>query len=172
LKLPAPSSRLPAITHRRPSADCQAASTRQFLAHCVCVCLPPLTCASDGETLWSEKLPFAGYSVVKNSKLPAASYELPANLEHRCRGELHSIPLVPACALRASARNLRLTRPRGVSTHLRAPRSGGQASLVPLASKVGLPTVARLGVSAGERRLENTGLEPVTSWLQTRRSPS
>ena len=32
---------------------------------------------------------------------------------------------------------------------------------------------ARVSVSARERRLvENTGLEPVTSWLQTRRSPS
>jgi hypothetical protein len=38
--------------------------------------------------------------------------------------------------------------------HLRAKRFGGQPSCI------------------HERRLENTGLEPVTSWLQTRRSPS
>jgi hypothetical protein len=31
---------------------------------------------------------------------------------------------------------------------------------------------ARFNVNPSERRLENTGLEPVTSWLQTRRSPS
>ena len=36
----------------------------------------------------------------------------------------------------------------------------------------GLPTVAHARVRTRERRLENTGLEPVTSWLQTRRSPS
>jgi hypothetical protein len=37
----------------------------------------------------------------------------------------------------------------------------------------GLPTVAHAPVGKRERRLvENTGLEPVTSWLQTRRSPS
>ena len=37
----------------------------------------------------------------------------------------------------------------------------------------GLPTEARFRVSSSWRRLvENTGLEPVTSWLQTRRSPS
>ena len=38
---------------------------------------------------------------------------------------------------------------------------------------LGLPTVAHARVGKRERRLvENTGLEPVTSWLQTRRSPS
>ena len=41
---------------------------------------------------------------------------------------------------------------------------------------IALPPIAvnrsLLRVSSGERRLENTGLEPVTSWLQTRRSPS
>jgi hypothetical protein len=37
----------------------------------------------------------------------------------------------------------------------------------------GLPTVAHAPEGKRERRLvENTGLEPVTSWLQTRRSPS
>jgi hypothetical protein len=37
----------------------------------------------------------------------------------------------------------------------------------------GRPTVAHALVGRRERRLvENTGLEPVTSWLQTRRSPS
>jgi hypothetical protein len=36
----------------------------------------------------------------------------------------------------------------------------------------GLPPVAHARVGTRERRLENTGLEPVTSWLQTRRSPS
>ncbi len=30
----------------------------------------------------------------------------------------------------------------------------------------------RSGQTSARRRLENTGLEPVTSWLQTRRSPS
>ena len=53
------------------------------------------------------------------------------------------------------------------SASARFASSGGHAR------KLGLPTATRLSVSAGERRLvENTGLEPVTSWLQTRRSPS
>jgi hypothetical protein len=53
----------------------------------------------------------------------------------------------------------------GLPIHPRAPRYGGQADLA-CQPKLASPC-------AGERRLvENTGLEPVTSWLQTRRSPS
>jgi hypothetical protein len=35
-----------------------------------------------------------------------------------------------------------------------------------------LPTVATRFSQALRRLVENTGIEPVTSWLQTRRSPS
>jgi hypothetical protein len=53
----------------------------------------------------------------------------------------------------------------GLPTHLRATRYGGRA--VPACH----PKLAHRQIS--ERRMvENTGLEPVTSWLQTRRSPS
>jgi hypothetical protein len=51
---------------------------------------------------------------------------------------------------------------------------GGQ----PSPDRPGLPTEARCARALGERAtaerrlVENTGLEPVTSWLQTRRSPS
>ena len=36
----------------------------------------------------------------------------------------------------------------------------------------GLPAEAAASAAPGEGLVENTGLEPVTSWLQTRRSPS
>ena len=43
----------------------------------------------------------------------------------------------------------------------------------PLPSTSILPAAARFRVGSGGKNLvENTGLEPVTSWLQTRRSPS
>jgi hypothetical protein len=39
--------------------------------------------------------------------------------------------------------------------------------------RCGVPTVLHAPVNGKRERLvENTGLEPVTSWLQTRRSPS
>ena len=45
--------------------------------------------------------------------------------------------------------------------------------LTRLTDVVACPAEARSRASSGGRRLvENTGLEPVTSWLQTRRSPS
>jgi hypothetical protein len=60
---------------------------------------------------------------------------------------------------------------RGLPIHLRAPRYGGQAVSLTNRSP---PPLARVFTRAtgGRRLVENTGLEPVTSWLQTRRSPS
>jgi hypothetical protein len=42
-------------------------------------------------------------------------------------------------------------------------------SRFPWQAALALPPVTRV---SGRRLVENTGLEPVTSWLQTRRSPS
>ena len=39
-------------------------------------------------------------------------------------------------------------------------------------ARAGLPAVAHRAFTGERRLVENTGLEPVTSWLQTRRSPS
>ena len=99
-----------------------------------------------------KKLPFAEYSVVKDHPRRSLARKL-----------------VGARVVQRQAPLTRPEAPRGAETlqpglpiRLRASRFGGQAS-------PGLPAVAR----ASERRLvENTGLEPVTSWLQTRRSPS
>jgi hypothetical protein len=115
-----------------------------------------------------KELPIAGYSVVKESvvvglRSTVHGQNLLIGSPFRASAILNSISCGPTFARFAS---FSAQPSRGLPIHLRALRYGGQAV-------VGLPTEARLGVSAGERSLvENTGLEPVTSWLQTRRSPS
>ena len=47
-----------------------------------------------------------------------------------------------------------------------------QSKLCLRISLAGPPAVAASEASAQRRLVENTGIEPVTSWLQTRRSPS
>jgi hypothetical protein len=68
---------------------------------------------------------------------------------------------------------LKLTLSHEVPSLLRGYRQ--QTSRLELCAQprqlAGQPRLAH-ATSSGERRLENTGLEPVTSWLQTRRSPS
>ena len=113
-------------------------------AHCVCVV---------------GKLPFAEYSVVK---------------------EPSSRP-----GIRDPGFGIRRTSPRVPSPEPRLPNRVRNVSKNPpspfglrRAAFAGLPTVARSRLArsdqaSAERRLvENTGLEPATSWLQTRRSPS
>jgi hypothetical protein len=97
-----------------------------------------------------KELPFAGYSVVKELSILAR----------------------PACI--ASSTRLRALRvvERGSASKLyvvlvRLRRDNRRDRMRACLAE------ARLRVSPGGRRLvENTGLEPVTSWLQTRRSPS
>ena len=110
------------------------------------------TSVIDTLRVWSEELPFAGYSVVKEpAAKPAVSHRLsartPKNRVHlRCGG------LFAWLANHPPSRNA---------------RCDGRPSPLPWARQ---PSLAR---GSRERRLvENTGLEPVTSWLQTRRSPS
>ena len=91
--------------------------------------------------LWSEKLPFAGYSVVKDQM---GTY-VPKPLATAPRG-----PRCPTPPL------------RGV--HVRA--------LIPYQPKLACLAELKTPSSREQRLVENTGLEPVTSWLQTRRSPS
>jgi hypothetical protein len=94
-------------------------------------------------------------------KLPAHSFQLPARFERRFRGELLSnlsgvLPLPELSILRFQAAYRKCDQ-RTIS--------GGRSPL---------PTLEPSGGFRGPRELvmENTGLEPVTSWLQTRRSPS
>jgi hypothetical protein len=104
--------------------------------------------------MWSEKLPFAGYSVVKERVVlrhsggalaPCVRSHLPAaiNLGERRVCQSTSRPKLFRAEARAQARMPELSDSRRAGAH------GARIDIV-----------------------ENTGLEPVTSWLQTRRSPS
>ena len=67
-------------------------------------------------------------------------------------------------------RNRRRSTP---SVRLRASaRQPSRNRYWPAWPKPALPGFVSSGQASAGRRLENTGLEPVTSWLQTRRSPS
>ena len=88
--------------------------------------------------VWSEKLPFAGYSVVKE----------PASARLR----------------RASAR-------QALALAL-GPAESRQTLSSPAVAAAGRLRAEARGANRERRMVENTGLEPVTSWLQTRRSPS
>ena len=94
-----------------------------------------------------KKLPIAGYSVVKESEESAVP-----------RLQLSILPKYYALSTFV-VRALQAGRPkfvgRGLPAHRRASRDGRHPSPESRAKVV-----------------ENTGLEPVTSWLQTRRSPS
>ncbi len=93
--------------------------------------------------VWSEKLPFARYSVVKD----------------------HS---APGFALRAARSLVGPQRPTPL------PRTNFSKTVEPegRAGVLGAPGEASARQSRALNKVENTGLEPVTSWLQTRRSPS
>jgi hypothetical protein len=93
-----------------------------------------------------------------------AATSVTANLlvHSRARPAPHGLNLyLSAFALRASAR-LRSRLACLAEAH------GGPPSLTCLPSR----SLALASASARRRLVENTGLEPVTSWLQTRRSPS
>jgi hypothetical protein len=111
--------------------------------------------------VWSEKLPFARYSVVKDHSGGNRPSESSGGLGTLSPDPLRSVArgaaLRPAPLLRDNLSNL-VTR---VAITLRS-RAG--VSGVPARP-------ARLN-AAPSITVENTGLEPVTSWLQTRRSPS
>jgi hypothetical protein len=130
-----------------------------------------------------KELPIAEYSVVKESAVVRRRILRccrPAFGEARPRLLSRNLPnLVRRPAIRLREHHA------GGPVHLRPSGYGGQPSR-------GLPTVQGLPSEAHERSLahlrqgygghpsrdrerrmvENTGLEPVTSWLQTRRSPS
>jgi hypothetical protein len=149
--------------------------------------------------LWSEKLPFAGYSVVKDHPGEIS----PRGICRRPRGLSPGPPFQlahaqgPKAPLRLLARRTLAStyspRPvvrRNFSSYRRHSRvckgkrqvgvpAGLLAALIRLVARVsgetgpaGPPPSANAGGACQSNLVENTGLEPVTSWLQTRRSPS
>src|SRR5262245_33809863 len=101
--------------------------------------------------VWSEKLPFAGYSVVKDHSGEPA----PRNLAM-------APGLLPPGRLRSLTHGAFCRCPvRSLAQCQRSCRSVRTLHFAPALS----PEPGAVGV------MENTGLEPVTSWLQTRRSP-
>jgi hypothetical protein len=132
-----------------------------------------------------KKLPFAGYSVVKELvEAPSCRLSPPAVLRVRLRpcgrvgtsftqmGSASNLssagtfyPTPPACPMQAEgSRSLSFRRVLPLTTAVRRTRERGWAS-EPQPS-------ANAGGICNLNEVENTGLEPVTSWLQTRRSPS
>ena len=105
--------------------------------------LRPRECATATLVVLRKELPFAGYSVVKEpSILPRALAVASSTHQISCRSRVGPAP-----------RNVR-------ATDNRRPEPPGPANRT------------HRRADASERLVENTGLEPVTSWLQTRRSPS
>ena len=112
---------------------------------------PPNVVKTFGQIqLVRKELPFAGYSVVKEWPRPLG------------------VGMTGSRSLASPVNLVSCSSPPGRPARLPLP-SAASARQPPR----GLPTVAHALVGTRERRLvENTGLEPVTSWLQTRRSPS
>ena len=112
-----------------------------------------------------KKLPFAGYSIVKDlllsgGKIPRKSSE-PRDFSPGPPGSLRSRgPRRPAPLVRQNFLSYHLTAARNPSRGMRG--EAGQ----------GAPAEREAGGLTKPNKVENTGLEPVTSWLQTRRSPS
>lgn len=116
--------------------------------------------------LWSEKLPFAGYSVVKEqmgSSTPNPTQPLRRD---------------PDAPLRDRKARMCASAPHGKPANFQrlAPKlpavAEAMANRLRWQARAGLPAVAHRSFTGKRRLVENTGLEPVTSWLQTRRSPS
>jgi hypothetical protein len=103
--------------------------------------------------VWSKNYRLRGIQLSKNSASP---YRAPARKALLSLSNFFRRSSASACRVAA-----------GVPPTF-ALRATVGTTLRPLA-KVGLPPEAR---ASGRRVVENTGLEPVTSWLQTRRSPS
>ncbi len=141
-RIPRPSPRVPA---------------RDSSLHTARVCSPRLACASPAKLCGRKKLPFAGYSVVKERSLKLPNCQLSASSQRR--------PL----ARQLLSKHFGVGQERLRSTNRLPPMLRARAYSVQAGLNSKSPS---LSVSACERRLENTGLEPVTSWLQTRRSPS
>ena len=125
--------------------------------------------------VWSEKLPFARYSVVKDqpgdcvppdrlTRLLAGIPRSPLR-SHGARLAARRIPFARFTREAPSPRSVPLAKTFKELVRAFAPHP---ASWGFQGSSASQPRVNR----AASNMVENTGLEPVTSWLQTRRSPS
>ena len=114
-----------------------------------------------------KKLPFAGYSVVKELALRSCGL---STVGGRSRDQLLSKLCVIGQERFRSTNRSYILWPRDHRDQA-GPFAFGATSAVVACQPHRLACLAVARVN--ERRLvENTGLEPVTSWLQTRRSPS
>src|SRR3954454_533739 len=148
---------------------------RQLLAHCASPAW--LLRASAGQVFFvvGKNYRLQDIQLSKNAsyfEAPGCQHSAAIPPEHRLRGEPLSQSLVK-CRERYRSTNLLNLRPESASCKL-IQTAFSPRRLRPEGLLTGLPAVARLRrVAAPARRtlVENTGLEPVTSWLQTRRSP-
>ena len=122
-----------------------------------------------------KKLPFAGYSVVKEP-VETMSHQ---PMERRSRGELLSKLYFGSRVRETTYRLRRFRSPElailtslGTNPQARPAKSNalGRRNRVPNSTPI-LPA-GHWAPAEAIKQVENTGLEPVTSWLQTRRSPS
>ena len=112
-----------------------------------------------------KKLPFAEYSVVKDQSCRASSRQS-VYVGHRSERRLRSAKTIGADVGAGETREPH----HSTETFQRARRCW---SALATGSSTSHWPANRSSRTSSERRLvENTGLEPVTSWLQTRRSPS
>ena len=136
--------------------------------HTACVCPPSLACASCGGHVVGKNYRLQDIQLEKSERsVRPLAVAATFNSTIRARpcasrtGETFSNSVVagpPSPPAAASAR-----RPRWLAN-----RSSFIGTDSPPSPRLRRATFAYIH----ERRLENTGLEPVTSWLQTRRSPS
>ncbi len=154
------------VLHRllapRHSPYALSSLTKFSLTHCACVI---------------KELPIAGYSVVKDL---LAELRLPQpTVNSNTRARLRSLPELRRATFDDSPRGLPTEARFSLVVHLRSLRAMVDLACHPQLVVYALrgPTFAKatvgiLRVNRERRMVENTGLEPVTSWLQTRRSPS
>ena len=156
------------------------------------------TLASEDRICGRKKLPFAGYSVVKESvkrsalRLPGGpncgpllSKLVGSRHSQQARSFLRARRHSPELAIVTSASPERKLKHQSVFFQLAGPsptrsafalrataRHPSRQAVWPAEPKPASSGFFSGQTSTGRRLVENTGLEPVTSWLQTRRSPS
>ena len=141
--------------------------------------------------VWSVKLPFAEYSIVKELLQSGLRPEPRLGRSRGPYAPLRSLAarwrsrtILSRASLAASPHRCGAAKPQkfsktvepesraGVSGAPRGWRDSMPRSFLRRAGGSRGPSEAASAQCARSKQVENTGLEPVTSWLQTRRSPS
>ena len=142
---------------------------------CNTACPPSRLAATADECCGRKKLPCAEYSVVKDQACRASAGNLLTSgcaSRRATRAALNN--RVPTSVLRETRKPHSLTETfqRAPCLRLAQRRDRLLARSTNLSAAFELACQAVALCSSERRLVENTGLEPVTSWLQTRRSPS